>query len=239
MRALRAPRRHSPRRRGFQYAAASRFIADVSKYWIARLDVQTGEIADRCSGTWPTHYDGWMRRFWEAVHAVAGGVDDGAATGVCASCAAGRSEPAGVVPAVRDQSRYGLQMAAALAAGDRSGGSLAAAAWQPEAQRPALEARVLAVRDAHPAWGARKIARCWPRGDRPAGACRRCMRSCRRHGRIVPPAGGARGASALREARRPTCCGRWTSRAGCGWRDGRPLPSADGGRRSFALLPWA
>jgi transposase InsO family protein len=54
----------------------------------------------------------------------------------------------------------------------------------------AIEDRILAVRDAHPAWGARKIARCleWE-GIRPP-ALSTVHEILRRHGRIVDPLGG-------------------------------------------------
>ena len=50
----------------------------------------------------------------------------------------------------------------------------------------ALEARVLAVRDAHSAWGARKIARCLERDgiDSPVPSTVHAI--LKRHGRIVP-----------------------------------------------------
>jgi transposase InsO family protein len=55
-----------------------------------------------------------------------------------------------------------------------------------------LEARVLAVRDAHPAWGARKIARCLERdGIRPP-AVSTVHEILRRHGRVEVPVGGPR-----------------------------------------------
>lgn len=55
----------------------------------------------------------------------------------------------------------------------------------------AIEAAVLAVRDAHPAWGARKIARCIEReGDRPP-AISTVHEILRRHNRINPRPGGA------------------------------------------------
>ena len=55
----------------------------------------------------------------------------------------------------------------------------------------ALEAQVLAVRDCHPAWGARKIARCLERDgiDSPAPSTVHAI--LERHGRIVPAPGGA------------------------------------------------
>jgi transposase InsO family protein len=51
------------------------------------------------------------------------------------------------------------------------------------------EAAVLAVRDAHPVWGARKIARCLEREGHDVPALSTVHAILRRHGRIVPPAG--------------------------------------------------
>ena len=53
----------------------------------------------------------------------------------------------------------------------------------------AIEAAVLAVRDAHPAWGARKIERCLERDGLAAPAISTVHAILRRHGRIEPPAG--------------------------------------------------
>jgi transposase InsO family protein len=55
----------------------------------------------------------------------------------------------------------------------------------------ATEERILAVRDAHPAWGARKIARCLEREGVKPPACSTVHEILRRHDRIVPPPGGA------------------------------------------------
>jgi transposase InsO family protein len=54
---------------------------------------------------------------------------------------------------------------------------------------PAIEAAVLAVRDAHPAWGARKIVRCLERSGQAAPALSTTHTILRRNGRIEPPAG--------------------------------------------------
>jgi transposase InsO family protein len=51
------------------------------------------------------------------------------------------------------------------------------------------EALVLAVRDAHPAWGARKIARCLAREGHDVPAHSTVHAILRRNGRIAPPAG--------------------------------------------------
>jgi len=52
-----------------------------------------------------------------------------------------------------------------------------------------LEALVLNIRDAHPAWGARKILRCLERGGHQAPAASTVHAILSRHGRVVPPAG--------------------------------------------------
>jgi transposase InsO family protein len=53
-----------------------------------------------------------------------------------------------------------------------------------------IEARIVAVRDAHPAWGARKIARCLEREGLDCPAVSTVHEILRRHDRIVAPPGG-------------------------------------------------
>jgi transposase InsO family protein len=55
-----------------------------------------------------------------------------------------------------------------------------------------VEERVVAVRDAHPAWGARKIARCLEREGTRRPAISTVHEILRRHGRVVAPLGGPR-----------------------------------------------
>jgi transposase InsO family protein len=55
-----------------------------------------------------------------------------------------------------------------------------------------VEAAVLAIRDAHPAWGARKIAACMARGKIDVPACSTVHAILVRHGRIGPLPGGPR-----------------------------------------------
>jgi transposase InsO family protein len=55
-----------------------------------------------------------------------------------------------------------------------------------------LEARVLAVRDAHPAWGARKIVRCLERSGIAPPAHSTVHAILQRNGRVLPPVGGPR-----------------------------------------------
>jgi transposase InsO family protein len=61
----------------------------------------------------------------------------------------------------------------------------------PTRTDPVIEEHILAVRDAHPAWGARKIARCLEREGVKAPAYSTVHEILRRHDRIIPPAGGA------------------------------------------------
>ena len=61
----------------------------------------------------------------------------------------------------------------------------------PRRIEAAIEQRILALRDEHPAWGARKIARCLERDGIEAPACSTVHAVLRRYGRIVAPPGGA------------------------------------------------
>lgn len=61
----------------------------------------------------------------------------------------------------------------------------------PSRCAPGTEAHVLALRDAHPAWGARKIAWCLEREGSAPPAVSTVHEILRRHGRIKPPIGGA------------------------------------------------
>jgi transposase InsO family protein len=60
----------------------------------------------------------------------------------------------------------------------------------PRRTESEIEAVVLAVRDAHPAWGARKIVRCLERKRMQAPARSTVHAILQRHGRIVPAPGG-------------------------------------------------
>jgi len=59
----------------------------------------------------------------------------------------------------------------------------------PERTEAETEALVLAVRDAHPAWGARKIVRCLEREGHEAPALSTVHTILCRHGRVGPPTG--------------------------------------------------
>lgn len=54
---------------------------------------------------------------------------------------------------------------------------------------PSIEAAVLKIRDAHPAWGARKIERCLVREGREPPAVSTIHAILKRHGRVIAPAG--------------------------------------------------
>lgn len=59
----------------------------------------------------------------------------------------------------------------------------------PARSEAAVEALVLAVRDAHPAWGARKIVSCLEREGHQSPAVSTVHAILRRHGRVGPPVG--------------------------------------------------
>lgn len=61
----------------------------------------------------------------------------------------------------------------------------------PSRTEATIEERILAWRDAHPAWGARKIAHCLKREGIACPAHSTVHEILRRHGRIIAPAGGA------------------------------------------------
>ena len=61
----------------------------------------------------------------------------------------------------------------------------------PRRTAAAIEDRILSVRDAHPAWGARKIVRCLEREGLACPAHSTVHEILRRHDRIVAPPGGA------------------------------------------------
>jgi transposase InsO family protein len=75
----------------------------------------------------------------------------------------------------------------ALALSDRSRRPHAS----PERTTGAIEERILALRDAHPAWGARKLAKCMEREGLECPAVSTVHEVLRRNGRIVPAPGGA------------------------------------------------
>src|SRR5580700_5876343 len=83
----------------------------------------------------------------------------------------------------------------------------------PTRTATAIEADILAVRDAHPAWGARKIAHCLKREGNACPAHSTVHEILRRHGRIVAAPGGA-AAQQRFEKPAPNLL-RWTSKVTC------------------------
>src|SRR5262249_41625089 len=61
----------------------------------------------------------------------------------------------------------------------------------PRQTNGVIEERILALRDAHPAWGARKLAHCLGRDGVSVPAVSTVHEILRRNGRIVAPPGGA------------------------------------------------
>jgi len=61
----------------------------------------------------------------------------------------------------------------------------------PARTEQAVEARILALRDEHPAWGARKLVRCLERAGLRPPAFSTVHQILHRHGRIAAPPGGA------------------------------------------------
>jgi transposase InsO family protein len=92
--------------------------------------------------------------------------------------------------------RFGIHPATGYKWLDRwaSDGGLADRSRRPHASPSrsdrAIEDRIVAIRDAHPAWGARKIARCLEREGLRPPAVSTVHVILRRHGRIVEPIGG-------------------------------------------------
>jgi len=60
----------------------------------------------------------------------------------------------------------------------------------PRRTDDAIERHILVLRDAHPAWGARKIVRCLERAGLSPPAASTVHEILRRHGRVTAPAGG-------------------------------------------------
>ena len=85
----------------------------------------------------------------------------------------------------------------------------------PKRSEVATEAEVLAIRDKHPAWGARKIAHCLKRQRLSVPAPSTVHQILCRNGRVKPTENAPRTRAIVSRRKRPICCGRWTSRATC------------------------
>ena len=149
-------------------------------------------------------------------------VGRGAASRVRLSGFARRFERVGSLPAVRDQSEDGIQVAGTRrGGGDVSFGSLASAADEsPKRTAAAVEAKIVSLRGAHPAWGARKLRRRLSDVGRGglAGGTRRSPRFCGATAASMRPRRPSTRLSSASSIRVPTGSGRWTSRGT--WRCG-------------------
>ena len=114
------------------------------------------------------------------------------------------------MPSVRDQSCGWVQMAEALGNSGtathvrvRTKQSRRAKRNSPARCTASIEAAVLKVRDAHPAWGARKIAHCLEGDGINVPALSTVHEILRRHGRIIPAPGAPFGANLRFEKEAP------------------------------------
>jgi len=166
---------------------------------------------DGCSETWWT-----PRQGRGGACGLEGTVNHVVAERIRGTGAARRSEPPRTHAAVRDQpdrgyrllTRYGAEGEAGLANRSRRPHR------SPRRTAATLEAEVLALRDAHPAWGGRRGGP----GCRPSAMprCRRrarSRRSCVGMGARWGPCRLRRGRGAALRPRSPMRYGRWTSRA--------------------------
>lgn len=123
---------------------------------------------------------------------MARGVGHGSATGICAARAAGGANRRELCRRFGISADVGYKWLARQKAGEPDLGDRSKRPHlSPKRSAPALEARVLAVRDAHPAWGARKIARILRNAGVPPPAGSTVHAILQRHGRIMPPDGAS------------------------------------------------
>ncbi len=74
----------------------------------------------------------------------------------------------------------------------------------PSRSEASIEASVLTIRDAHPAWGARKIERLLIRDGVEPPALSTIHAILKRHGRVAPPAASLAGPGNASRRKRPT-----------------------------------
>jgi transposase-like protein len=85
----------------------------------------------------------------------------------------------------------------------------------PNRSEAATEARVLAVRDKHSAWGARKIAHCLKRDGLAVPVPSTVHQILCRNGRVKPTESAPPNRGIASRRKLQIYCGRWTSRAIC------------------------
>lgn len=157
-------------------------------------------------------FGGWG----DQIHAMDRGVGDGSTARVCAACNAGRSEPAGALPAVRHSPGHRLQMA--QPAGRPIGSSPTDRAVRTRARSgPSTELKSASLQCAtlirH--GGLARLPGVWNAGAGSRRRFRRCTRFCVGLAVSNHPLEAQRPTNVLK-CRRQICCGRWTSKAGYG-----------------------
>jgi hypothetical protein len=179
---------------------------------------------------------GWIGLVWEAFHALERGVDNGSTTGVCVAGHARRSEPAGIVPPVLDQSRCRLQWLARWQAGDQE---LVDRSRRPHVtptrSEAVTEAQVLAIRDKHPSWGARKIAHCLKRDGSRVPVPSTVHQILCRNGRVKPTENAPPNPGHRFEKEAPNLLWQMDFKGHMPFGQRDRLPPVDHGRRSFPL----
>jgi transposase InsO family protein len=135
---------------------------------LPRSTVQTGDMGNRRSETWVTHFGQTDASFERsASHALEGGFDHVPTSGICHVCEDAGSEHRGLVSSVLDQPQDGLQMDRSIQRRPGAVGSFASAAYVADSDARGGGAGVLDLRARHPAWGARKLRRRLLDLDRP------------------------------------------------------------------------
>src|SRR6185312_10737046 len=94
----------------------------------------------------------------------------------------------------------------------------------PDRTAAGTEHQIVALRDAHPAWGARKIAHRLKRDRQAVPAISTVHEILRRYDRVTEPAGTRLDSRTCASRRkRPISSGRWTSRGTVRWRTACPV----------------
>ena len=93
----------------------------------------------------------------------------------------------------------------------------------PKRTAAATEQQIVALRDAHPAWGARKLAHRLKRDRQAVPAISTVHEILRRHERVTEPAGTPGQPIRASRRMRPTSFGKWTSRVTVRWRTACPV----------------
>ena len=115
------------------------------------------------------------------------------------------------------------------------GRSVASAACHAPRSEAADEAQVLAIRDQHPAWGARKIAHCLKRQGQAVPVPSTVHQILCRNGRVKPSESAPPNPGHRFEKEAPNLLWQMDFKGHMPLANGTRLPPADGRRRSLAL----